>query len=329
MFTFDISHSISGLDPLIILTLALILDAYLGDAPFLFKWCGHPVEWIGKLVSLLEIKLNREKRGNVDRTIRGTLVVILMTLLAAGVGIAATWFSRTSPWGWVLELLFLYSLLATRSLYDHVYDVAVGLTDGTEAGRRAVRHIVGRDPSTLDAHGVARAAIESAAENFCDGVVAPIFWYVLFGLPGICIYKTVNTMDSMIGYKNKRYAAFGFTAAKLDDSMNILPSRLAGMYIILAAILAPKTSARGAWTAMWRDASKHISPTAGWTEAAMAGALNIALAGPRRYANSVVDGAWMGNGTAQVKVKDIHYALKLYIIANIFILGTVILVLVI
>ena len=323
MFIFGMTDSISGLDPLILLLLALVLDAYLGEARFLFRWTGHPVEWIGRLIGFLDAKLNREKRGDVDRTIRGALVVIFVVVVAGGVGVAITWASLTNPWGWFIELALIFSLLAGRSLYDHVKAVALGLNESTEAGRQAVRHIVGRDPSFLDDHGVARAAIESAAENFSDGVIGPVFYYLLFGLPGLCIYKAVNTMDSMIGYKNTRYAAFGFTAAKLDDALNILPSRLAGLFIVIAAFFAPTASPIAAWRIMWRDAGKHGSPTAGWTEAPMAGALNIALAGPRKYAERVVDGAWIGDGTAQVGATDIRRALKLYIVANLVMVGVV------
>ena len=323
MFTFGMTDSISGLDPLILLLLALVLDAYLGEARFLFRWTGHPVEWIGRLIGFLDAKLNRQKRGDVDRTIRGALVVIFVVVVAGGVGVAITWASLTNPWGWFIELALIFTLLAGRSLYDHVKAVALGLNESTEAGRQAVRHIVGRDPSFLDDHGVARAAIESAAENFSDGVIAPVFYYLLFGLPGLCIYKAMNTMDSMIGYKNTRYAAFGFTAAKLDDALNILPSRLAGLFIVIAAFFAPTANPIAAWRIMWRDAGKHGSPTAGWTEAPMAGALNIALAGPRKYAKRVIDGAWIGDGTAQVGATDIRRALKLYIVANLVMVGMV------
>ena len=324
MFTFGMTDSISGLDPLILLLFALILDAYLGEARFLFRWTGHPVEWIGGLIEFLDTKLNREKRGDVVRTIRGALVVIFVVVIAGGVGVAIAWTSLTNPWGWFIELTLIFTLLAGRSLYDHVNAVALGLDENTEAGRQAVRHIVGRNPSLLDDHGVARAAIESAAENFSDGLIAPVFWYVLLGLPGLCIYKAVNTMDSMIGYKNTRYAAFGFTAAKLDDALNLLPSRLAGLFIVVAAFFAPNANPVAAWRIMWRDAGKHGSPSAGWTEAPMAGALKIALAGPRKYGEKVVDGAWMGDGTARVDAKDIRRALKLYIIANLLVLGVVI-----
>ena len=323
MFIFGMTDSISGLDPLILLLLALVLDAYLGEARFLVRWTGHPVEWVGRLIGFLDAKLNREKRGDVDRTIRGALVVIFVVVVAGGVGVAITWASLTNPWGWFIELALIFTLLAGRSLHDHVKAVALGLNESTEAGRQAVRHIVGRDPSFLDDHGVARAAIESAAENFSDGVIAPVFYYLLFGLPGLCIYKAVNTMDSMIGYKNTRYAAFGFTAAKLDDALNILPSRLAGLFIVVAAFFTPTANPIAAWRIMWRDAGKHGSPTAGWTEAPMAGALNIALAGPRKYAGRVIDGAWIGDGTAQVGATDIRRALKLYIVANLVIVGVV------
>ena len=321
MFTFGMTDSISGLDPLILLLLALVLDSYLGEARFLFRWTGHPVEWIGRLIGFLDAKLNREKRGDVDRTIRGALVVIFVVAIAGGVGVAITWASLTNPWGWLIELVLIFALLAGRSLYDHVKAVALGLDESTEAGREAVRHIVGRDPSLLDDHGVARAAIESTAENFSDGIVAPVFWYVLFGLPGLCIYKAVNTMDSMIGYKNARYAAFGFTAAKLDDALNVLPSRLSGLFIVVAAFFAPSANPIAAWRIMWRDAGKHGSPTAGWTEAPMAGALKIALAGPRKYADKTIDGAWMGDGTARVGATDIRRALKIYIVANLVMFG--------
>ena len=323
MFTFGINESNLGFDPLALLLIAIILDAFFGEARFLFRWFGHPVEWIGKIINFFDTKLNRETRSDVDRTLRGALVVAFIVLLSGGFGVAVTGVSVKSSWGWLLELTVIFSLLAGRSLYDHVKKVAISLDESIKSGRLAVGHIVGRDSSVLDDHGVARAAIESAAENFSDGVVAPIFWYILFGLPGICIYKSINTMDSMIGYKNRRYAAFGFVAARLDDALNIVPSRIAGLLIVFAALFVPTANPIGAWSAMWRDSSKHDSPSAGWTEASMAGALNIALGGPRKYSNKIINGAWMGSGTAQVTTRDIRRALNLYIIANLLTLGII------
>jgi len=310
------AESATGLDPMILLLVALVLDAYLGDARFLFKFIRHPVEWIGGLIGFLDDKLNREKRSHFDRTIRGALTALAVIAAAGGVGWAIAWVSLTHPWGWFIELFMITALIAGRGLHDHVKAVAVGLDESVEAGRQAVRHIVGRDPSGLDEHGVARAAIESAAENFCDGVVAPVFWYVLFGLPGLCIYKAVNTMDSMIGYNNERYRAFGMAAARFDDVVNIIPARLSGIFIVIATVFVPKASPRGAFKAMMRDATKHRSVNAGWTEAPMAGGLGLALAGPRKYPDKTIDDPWMGDGRARATAADIRLALYLYVVAN-------------
>ena len=306
----------AGLDPLILLLLALVIDGYVGDPPRLFRIIKHPVVWLGGLIEALDRKLNRDKRGNVDRLIRGALVVIFIVALVGALATGVSWVTLNGPWGWPVELFLVVTLLAGRSLYDHVRDVARGLTESNEAGRVAVGRIVGRDPAQLDAHGVARAGIESLAENFADGVVAPVFWYLLFGLPGMAIYKAVNTMDSMIGYNNTRYRYFGMAAARLDDVLNLVPARLAGLFITLAALFTPGASPGGALKVLLRDASKHRSPNAGWAEAPMAGALGLALAGPRRYADHVVEDPWIGDGRARANPKDINRALYLYIVAN-------------
>jgi len=208
------------------------------------------------------------------------------------------------------------ALVAQRELYAAVRRVALAInTEGLESGRTAVGHIVGRDPAQLDEPGVARAGSESLAENFSDGVVAPVFWYVLFGIPGLLVYKAVNTLDSMIGYRDDKYAAFGFTAARLDDVLNLIPARLAGLIIACAATVAPRGKPLAAFKTMWRDASKHKSPNAGWPEAAMAGALGLALAGPRRYARHVQDDPWIGSGTAKATASDMERALYLFVVA--------------
>ncbi|MBT6094149.1 MAG: cobalamin biosynthesis protein CobD [Rhodospirillaceae bacterium] len=320
MFTFgplgatQFAHA--GLDPLILLLLALLVDAYIGDPALLFRYIKHPVAWIGGLIDTLDQRLNRDKRGNIDRLIRGALVVVFIVALVGVLSTGVAWLTLTHPWGWPIELFLVIALLAGRGLYDHVRAVAVGLGESVEAGREAVSHIVGRDPAGLDEHGVARAGIESLAENFADGVVAPVFWYVLFGFPGLAIYKAVNTMDSMIGHNNTRYRYFGMTAARLDDVLNIIPARLAGLFITLAAVFTPKASPAQALKVMLRDAGKHRSPNAGWSEAPMAGALGLALAGPRRYTDHVVEDPWIGDGRARVTVKDMQLALYLYIVAS-------------
>ncbi len=186
-------------------------------------------------------------------------------------------------------------------------------------------HIVGRDPASLDEHGVARAAVESLAENFSDGVVAPAFWYLLFGLPGIAAYKAINTLDSMIGYKSPAYLHFGTVAARLDDAANLVPARLSGLLISLAAVFMKGAGASAAFSSMLRDAGKHRSPNAGWPEAALAGALDLKLAGPRKYKDETVDAPFIGPGTPDLGATDIRRALKLYAIACVC-LGVVVLI---
>jgi adenosylcobinamide-phosphate synthase len=204
-------------------------------------------------------------------------------------------------------------LIAQRSLHQHVADVAAALEQGgVIAGRAAIAKIVGRDPETLDASGVARAAIESLAENFADAVVAPVFWMAIAGLPGAALYKAINTADSMIGHRTPRHEAFGWAAARLDDLVNLPASRLSALLLIAAAMLSKNSSAGAAWRAVVRDASRHRSPNAGYPEAAMAGALGLSLAGPRVYGGVKIDDATMGGGRRDATAADIRRALALY-----------------
>lgn len=316
MFTFGMINGPAGFDPLILLMLALAIEAYVGEAQFVFRFVRHPVVVIGDLIGALDRKLNREKRSQMDRAVRGFICVLVVVAVCIAVGCAVAWLSRNHPWGWIIEFLLIVTLIAQRGLYKAVRKVGTALKgDNMEESRDAVSHIVGRDPSQLDAHGVARAAIESLSENFSDGVVAPVFWYVLFGFPGLLVYKAINTMDSMIGYKTDQYKAFGFSAARIDDIVNIIPARLSGLFLALAALFVPTANAVKAFKVMVRDAGKHRSPNAGWPESAMAGALNLAIAGPRRYPGRVVKDPWIGDGTAKATHRDIRRALYLYTVA--------------
>lgn len=316
MFSFNMINGPAGFDPLIIMLIALGVEAYLGEARFVFRFVKHPVVLIGDLINLFDQKLNRESRSDMDRAIRGFLTVILICGICGVIGCAVAWTGRNHPWGWVIECILTISLIAQRGLYNAVHRVGKALRDDSlESARDAVSHIVGRDPAQLDEHGVARASIESLAENFGDGVVAPVFWYVLFGFPGLLIYKAINTMDSMIGHKSPKYKAFGFSAARIDDIVNIIPARLAALFLCLAALFVPTANAYRSLKVMLRDAGKHRSPNAGWPEGAMAGALNLALAGPRRYADMVVKDPWVGDGKAKATHRDIRRALYLYFVA--------------
>jgi adenosylcobinamide-phosphate synthase len=301
-------------DSLLILSLALVVEAAVGYPHRLYTVAGHPVTWIGRLIKGLDRALNREAWSFRQR--RGAGIVALLALLTV-TGLAA----------WALSLILLplgllgilvlailaSSLLAQRSLHEHVAAVSVGLREsGIEGGRRAVSMIVGRNPQSLDAAGVSRAAIESLAENFSDGIVAPAFWLGLAGLPGAALYKAANTADSMIGHRTPRHEAFGWAAARFDDLVNLPASRLTALLIIAAAALDRGASAPGAWRAVRRDASHHRSPNAGWPEAAMAGALGLRLAGPRVYGDVLIEDRWMGDGRAEATADDIDLALKLY-----------------
>ena len=217
------------------------------------------------------------------------------------------------PFGLIGAAILASTLIAQRSLHRHVAQVADALErDGLRGGREAVSHLVGRDTETLDEAGIARAAIESLAENFSDGVVAPVFWMIIAGLPGAAIYKAVNTADSMIGHQSQRYQAFGWAAARLDDLLNLPASRLSALLIIAAAAVTKGHSAPAAWRAVCRDAPHHLSPNAGYPEAAMAGALGLALGGPRAYGGVRVEGAFMGDGRRAAQTADIRAALGLY-----------------
>ena len=292
---------------------ALAFDALIGDPDWLWRRPGHPVAWIGALIGVLDRGLNREDRSQQQRKTAGIAGTAVMVVLSAAVGVLVQTTVQQLPMGNLAVALIASIFIAQRSLYQHVARVRSAFAEGGLAGaRKAVAMIVGRDPEQLDQAGICRAAIESCAENFSDGVVAPVFWLALLGLPGLVAYKTINTADSMIGHRSERYESFGWAAARLDDLVNLVPARLSAVLLASAAPIAGgaiSTSLR----VVRRDASKHRSPNAGWPESAMAGALGVALAGPRRYATHMVDDPFLNDeATSQVVPDDIGRALDLY-----------------
>lgn len=298
-----------------VLAAALICDRVFGDPHWLWSRLPHPAVLFGRLVAALDRLLNRQDRSAGERRLAGALAVafVLMLAIAAGMALAGLIRALTDyPLvGFLAEAVLASIFLAHKSLLDHVGAVAVALrSGGVPAGREAVARIVGRDVSDLDEPAIARAGIESLAENFADGVVAPAFWYVIAGLPGLIAYKAVNTADSMIGHRTPRHEAFGWAAARLDDLLNWLPARLAAGLIIAAAAFAG--NGRRALKAALDDAPKHASPNAGWPEAASAGALGLALGGPRRYDGQDVDGVWLNrSGSRSANIASIDQALKI------------------
>ena len=292
---------------------ATIVEALIGYPAPLYRAIGHPVTWMGRWLKWLEARLNRAEASFAARRAAGVLAFCLYLTPVALIAWAATSVCASAgALGLAVLALLAASLPSQRSLAAHVSAVANGLDASLEEGRRAVVKIVGRNPNALDEAGVARAAIESLAENFSDGVVAPILWTALGGLVGGALYKAINTADSMIGHRDERYSAFGWAAARLDDVVNLPASRIAALWLILAAALTPGASARDAARAVWLDASHHRSPNAGWPEAAMAGALGLKLAGPRVYGETLVDDAFVGEGRRNADAADIRRALRLY-----------------
>lgn len=298
--------------------LSLAVESILGYPDWLFRVIGHPVTWFGRLISFLDRRLNRATDPDALRRRRGVQALLVIVLVPAAIGLCVQILFWFIPLGFIFAALLATSLLSQKSLHEHVEAVADALdTGGLAMGRVAVSRIVGRDPETLDKGGVCRAAIESLAENFSDGIVAPAFWIGVGGLAGGAAYKAANTADSMIGHRTPRHEAFGRAAARFDDLVNLPASRLTALLIVLAAFLVKGADPRNAWNAVRRDARKHRSPNAGWPEAAMAGALGLALAGPRSYGGVLVDDVFMGEGgRREADSADIRRALKLYRVAD-------------
>ncbi|MXQ09047.1 cobalamin biosynthesis protein CobD [Alphaproteobacteria bacterium GH1-50] len=284
---------------------ALLVDALIGWPDALYRRIGHPVTWIGRLIGALDRGLNR---GGARR-LKGAFAVLIV-LVAVAVPTLAV--ESLLPEGWVGTLLLgllAWPLVAGRSLYQHVARVAAPLAAGDETGaREAVSMIVGRDPATLDQPAIARAALESLAENASDGVVAPVFWGTVAGLPGIAVYKAINTLDSMIGHRTPRHEAFGRVAARLDDVANLIPARLTGLMFVLVS-----RDRRRAFRAMMADARRHRSPNAGWPEAAMAGGLSVRMSGPRVYAGRATDDPWLNGDAPDPTAEDLNRGLALFL----------------
>ena len=304
--------------------LALLIERAVGYPDAYYRAIGHPVTWIGRLIAWADSALNRSDRSFGARKAAGLLALAVFVLAAGAAGLLVQ-VAFGAGIGILATALVASSLIAQRSLASHVEAVADALErDGLEGGRKAVSMIVGRDPENLDEAGVSRAAIESLSENFSDGVVAPAFWLAVAGLPGAAVYKAVNTADSMIGHRTPRHEAFGWASARLDDLINLPASRLTALLIACAAWSLRDADARASWRAVRRDARKHRSPNAGWPEAAMAGALGLALAGARSYGGVLVEDAVMGEGgRREASAADIRRALRIYLRADALLIALV------
>ena len=278
-----------------VLALAMLLDGWLGEPRWLWSRLPHPAVAMGRVVGALDQKLN----VGAARKRNGILAVTILTFSAAGAGMFISWL------GWPAEVVCTAILLAQKSLAEHIAAVADALRQSLSQGRKTVSMIVSRDTTGMDEAAIARASIESAAENLSDGVIAPAFWFLVGGMPGIMVYKIINTADSMIGYRNERYAEFGWAAARFDDLLNLIPSRLT------AVIIMSVDRSWHRWSEITSDARQHNSPNAGWPEAAMARRLNVALAGPRSYDGEMRDLAWVhGEGQRDIGPNHVDTAVK-------------------
>ena len=294
---------------------ALLIEAGFGYPVSLQDRIKHPVMWMGALLDRLDSRFNHPTMPEDERRLNGwiALGLLLAAFVLPALALQYAVLQLPAPLALVILACLASTLIAQRSLYEHVAAVADALdTGGLEAGRIAVAKIVGRDTRALDEAGVARSAIESLAENFADGVVAPSFWGALLGLPGMVAYKAINTADSMIGHRTPRHEAFGYAAAKVDDVVNLPASRLAAFFLALAALFHGDADFNRAVETVRRDADNHRSPNAGWPEAAMAGALDLKLSGPRLYHGALTEDDWIGEGREEATSADIRRALALY-----------------
>lgn len=299
-----------------VLLLALVIDAWIGDPDWLWKRAPHPVVMFGWVIDRFDAALNNTGWSDTERRAVGVFAIVVLVVGAGVAGWVIERALRALPLGLGLEAIVASVFIAQHSLYDHVARVRQAFANGgLDAARRAVSAIVGRDPQALDEAGICRAAIETTAENFSDGVVAPVFWFVLLGLPGLVAYKAINTADSMIGHLTERHRAFGWAAARLDDLVNLVPARLSALLLAIAAPVVGG-SFTGAFRVAWEDARKHRSPNAGWPESAMAAALGLALAGPRVYPERIVDDPLINaTGCSNAAPADIGRALRLFVAA--------------
>jgi adenosylcobinamide-phosphate synthase len=311
-----------GAAPLAVLLAALLLDAVLAGIPGLRQAFRVPEAALGAMMSWFDRRLNRARRSVASRVVRGTVGVLIIATLAFAAGYLIADLARSAPYGWIAEIVVVAALLAQRSAFDAARRVARMLkTRGVEVGRETLARSAPYDTGALDENAVARGAIEGCAERFCDGVIGPALWYLVLGLPGIFVYRAISAAARRVGHATPHYAAFGAATTWLDKLANIAPAPVAGMILTIAAAFVPGANPLRALSTMARDSRNRGAPGAGWTESAVAGALGLSLAGPRRYRGEVVRGPWIGDGRARATPADITRAVYLFAVACLIAIG--------
>ncbi|MEK9676803.1 MAG: CobD/CbiB family cobalamin biosynthesis protein [Rhodospirillaceae bacterium] len=316
MGLFGIMDRPGGFDPLILLLLAMVVEAYAGQWNALKDLSVHPMRLLTAYADWCDRKLNRETRSQTDRAVRGAVFTLLLVLVCVVFGWAVAFLSQTIPMFWAFEALLIMMLIDQRGTYAQVRKIGKALRDdGVETARQSLAPLTSESVEKMDAHNVARTGIEACAETLAAGVLGPVFWYVLFGFPGLLIFKANSILDSRIGRKTVKYRAFGFTAARLNDILLFVPALLSGLFVLVASLFVPTVSPAKSLVIMFRDAGKHRSRNIGWPLAAMAGALGLTLAGPRRFAQENVHESWIGDGTAMATPRDVGRGLYLFGVA--------------
>ena len=305
-----------GDNSLAIVLIALLGEAVLAGIPGLRQLFRAPAAMVRLAAEWFDRRLNRERRSAANRKFRGAIVVVVIAGLAAALGALIGHIAATVTDGWVIETIALALMIAGRGAFDLANRVRRALRrQSLSTARAALAREAPYDTTALDEHAVARGAIEGCARRLCDGIVAPVFWYLLLGLPGIFAYRAINATARTIGHPSPGLAAFGMTAARLDQAVNYLPVPFCGVILSLAALFVPNANPLRGLAVMVRDSRIHVSPASGWTEGAMAGALGLALAGPRHYGDALVSGPWIGDGRARATAGDIGSASYLYVVA--------------
>ena len=316
MFLFGISGSGGGFDPLILLVFALVVEAVFGRFPALTRGPGAPFELVAAFVRWCDRKLNREGRSSGDRAARGAIVALFIILTAGAVGWGIAWLTQNIELFWILETLMISFSIDQRGTYTSVQKCGRALRDeDLLQARKHLARISRQSVKSMDLHHLARTGLEASAAAIARGVAGPVFWYVLFGLPGLMVFRGMDMMAELVGHQTERHRSFGFTAARFNDILLFVPARLAGLYTVLGSLLVPTAKPILAAKIMLRDAGKHHSPNLGWPLGAMAGALNLTLAGPRKLSADTTRDAWIGDGTAKATAVDISRGLYLVAIA--------------
>jgi adenosylcobinamide-phosphate synthase len=308
--------NLGGGDALVVLLIVLVADALLAGLPGLRTLLALPLALVARAAGWFDRKLNRDERSVANRLLRGALVVCAVAVLAFTAGRLIHLAAGALPYGWMIEAAAIACLIAQRRLVDHLRAVARALADDDlAAGRAALAGMVTYETNRLDAHAVARGAIEAAAAKFCDGLIATMFWYLLTGLPGLCVTRAVNILADRIGHPSPRYVAFGLVASRLDSALSLLPALVAGAVLAAASSFVPAASPVQAFRVWLRHLGEHKALDAGRGQAAVAGALGLTLAGPRRTDGGAVGGDRVGQGRVRATARDVGRAVLLILVA--------------